>query len=281
MSCVALPTAMPAQEQAWDRLAEGLEVSVWTPGDQCGHEVPSLFLVRVDPERYRFSTYHFSDEGLQAPIPIQDWRQRTGASIVFNAGLFREDYSYLGLLLKDGRSLGSRRHPQWQGLFVAEPVKPGLRKARVLDLSVDGFATENPVYREAAQSLMLLDRTGHTRVRHTGKRAHQMVVAEDDVGRILLIRTADAVALWDLADCLRTGIAALQLAMAMDGGSSAELVIGADLAGGQAGAPGVRPWQPLVEGSGVSHSLLPAVIGVLPRAGIAGTQERRSAAGGR
>jgi len=209
-----------AQDVVWDHLTEGLAVTVWEPGPQCQDEVPLLYLVRVDPERYRFSAYHFRDEGLSAPLTIQEWQQRTGASVLFNAGLFQDDYSYLGLLFKGGRSLGTKRHPHWQGLFVAEPVAPGVRKARVLDLAVDAFAVDAPPYREAAQSLMLLDRHGKARVRLTGKRAHQTVVGEDREGRILLIKTADVVALWELALCLRKGFLGIHQAMAMDGGTS-------------------------------------------------------------
>lgn len=70
--------------------------------------VPSLLMLHIDPERFRFSIYQYRDEGLRAPLSIHDWQQRTDAYVLFNAGLFREDYSYLGVLLKEGRSLGTK-----------------------------------------------------------------------------------------------------------------------------------------------------------------------------
>ncbi|MEK6619037.1 MAG: phosphodiester glycosidase family protein [Nitrospirota bacterium] len=258
---------LSAQDMVWDRLADGLAVTVWEPGPRCGDEVPLLYLVQVDPERFRFSTYHFRDEGLPDPLTIQDWQRRTRARVLFNAGLFQDDYSYLGLLLKGGRSLGTKRHPRWHGLFVAEPVAPGVRKARVLDLAVDSFADDNPPYREAAQSLMLLDRTGKPRVRQTGKRAHQTVVGEDRKGNILLIKTADVVALWDLAECLRKGVPAIHQAMAMDGGPSSDLLIEADGLVNRESTGDQLPWHALVDGSGMRHIPLPSVIGVMPRDG--------------
>ncbi|MGH7251841.1 MAG: phosphodiester glycosidase family protein [Nitrospiraceae bacterium] len=262
---VATLGSASAQDVVWDHLAEGLAVTVWEPGPQCQEEVPPLYLVRVDPERYRFSAYHFRDEGLSAPLTIQEWQRRTGASVLFNAGLFQDDYSYLGLLFKGGRSLGTKRHPHWQGLFVAEPVAPGGRKARVLDLAVDAFAADDPPYREAAQSLMLLDRHGKARVRLTGKRAHQTVVGEDREGRILLIKTADVVALWELAVCLRQGFLGIHQAMAMDGGTSSDLLIEADVQVNRGRGSEQLPWSPLVDGSGMRHIPLPSVIGALPR----------------
>ncbi len=272
-ACLIPHGSLGAQEVSWTSLAEGLAVTVWEPGARC-EEASPLLMVKVDPERFRFSTYHFRDEGLPAPVTIQEWQQRTNASLLFNAGLFREDYSYLGLLFKEGRPLGTKRHPRWQGLFVAEPVEPGLRKAHVLDLAFESFREDQPAYREAAQSLMLLDRTGKPRVRQTGKRAHQTVVAENGEGLILLIKTANSVTLRGLADCLREGFPSIRQAMAMDGGSSSDLLIGGELLTPLRNGPAPSPWYSLLDGSGTGHITLPAVIGVQPRTGQAPAQAR-------
>jgi uncharacterized protein YigE (DUF2233 family) len=257
--------ATPTASVGWESLSPGLDVAVWEPGDSCGPDVPSAVVLRVDPERFRFAIYHYRQEGLSSPLTIQQWQERTRASVLFNAGLFREDYSYIGLLLKDGQSLGGKRHPQWHGLFAAEPVLPGLKKARIVDLMREEFPEENPIYREAAQSLMLLDRAGQPRVRRSGRRAHQMVVGEDGRGQILLIKPADVVALWDLAACLRERLPELIHAMAMDGGSSSELLVSTGLLKQASNRRDVGPWASLVDGSGRAHIPLPSVIGVLSR----------------
>jgi uncharacterized protein YigE (DUF2233 family) len=254
-----------AQEPPWDQLAVGLEVGIWKPGKLCQDQVPPLYVVRVDPERFRFGTFYFRDERLAQPPTIQEWRRRTQASMVFNAGLFREDYSYLGLLFKNGRSLGSRRHPQWQGLFAAEPAEPGLRKARILDLTVDTFNEDRPAYREVAQSLMLLDRTGRSRVRESGKQADQTVVGEADDGHILVMKTSEAVELHALAGCLHRGYPTLRQAMAMDGGSSSDLMIGAEFLPESEVRRQAVPWRALAEGEHADHIPLPSVIGIFPR----------------
>ncbi|MFQ5931857.1 MAG: phosphodiester glycosidase family protein [Nitrospiraceae bacterium] len=263
MFWVTLGLSSP-QGLPWEQLAEGMVVTTWDPGTRCDGRVPRLFMVKIDPERFRFSTYHFMDEGLPAPLTIQEWQERTHASVLFNAGLFREDYSYMGWLFKGGRSLGSKRHPLWKGLFVAEPVGSGVPKARVLDLALEHFSPDHPAYREAAQSLMLLDRGGKPRVRRTGNRAHQTVVAEDRAGSLVVIKTAEEVTMWELAVCLQEGLPEIAHAMAMDGGASSDLLISSDL-------PGVREaespsfWQRLVDGNGMEHIALPTVIGVAAR----------------
>jgi uncharacterized protein YigE (DUF2233 family) len=255
-----------AGELTWDRLQDGLEFVVWNPEARCEEKVPALLVLKIDPERFRFSTYYFQDEGMAAPPAIQEWQHRTGASVVFNAGLFRADYSYLGLLRKEGRWLGAKPHPRWQGLFVAEPVgaQTRLPKARVVDLGTEPALGQNLPYREAAQSIMLLDRTGNPRVRHSGKRAHQTVVGEDQGGRILIIKTTEAVALWELAVCLRGGPLGIALAMAMDGGASSDVLVQDSLLQNLQ-TEAIEEWRSVVDGSGQSHIPLPSVIGVFAR----------------
>ncbi len=257
---IAMPAYLFAESASWDRLADGLDVTVWTPGDAC-EQVPPLYMVKIDPGRFRFSIYHYRAEGLDVPLTLGDWHQRTRALVLFNAGLFMDDFSYLGLLYKDGKPLGGKRHGQWQGLFVAEPLAPGIKKARVLDLKAEPFDEDKPAYQEAAQSLMLLDRRGTPRVRQSGKAAQQTVVGENREGRLLVIMSKGEVPLWELAVCLRDGFREISHAMAMDGGASSDVLIGSELAGARTGAM----WEPLVDGKGLSHVPLPTVIGVSPR----------------
>ena len=122
------------------------------------------------------------------------------------------------------------RSSTWQGLFVAEPVSAdSAPKARVLDLATDAFQEDRPTYREAAQSLMLLDRTKHIRVRQTGKQAYQTVVAEGHDGHIYILKSLGLVSLHGLGQCLRDTFPGITLAMAMDGGSSSDLFVAESL----------------------------------------------------
>lgn len=272
-SSVGLASALgqvAAMDLEWEPLADGLALSIWQPGDRCPDVPPSL-AVDVDPDRQRFSVHYYAEEGLSHPPTLKEWQKRTGHHLLFNAGLFRENFSYLGLLFKDGRSLGSRRHPTWQGLFAAEPSAASAIKARVFDLTLDTFDDRHPAYREAAQALMLLDRTGKVRVRQSGKRAFQTIVGEGGNGHIFVFKTLDLVSLYDVGRCLRDAFPPVRQAMAMDGGSSSDVLVPEYVWKPEAGAQAHAPWKPLFDGSTMTHIPLPAVIGVSPR------QDRRNA----
>jgi len=260
-----------AQTITEDQLGDGLSVSVWNPQTQCPDVAP-LVAVEIDPDRYRFTVHYYQQDGLSSPLDIRQWQERTGHDLVFNAGLFRENYAYLGLLYGNGRSLGSKRHPTWLGLFVAEPSMDRTRRARVLDLTFDTFDEGHPPYREAAQSLMLLDRTGTIRVRQTGKRAHQTLVAERGDGHLLLFKTTEVTSLYALGECLRDAFPPLRQVMAMDGGSSSDVAVSSALRQSRSKMAGLHSWLSLLDGSTLTHIGLPAVIGISPRQEHGGTK---------
>jgi hypothetical protein len=265
-SSAPFAAAFSANDPVWDRLTPGIMVTLWNPAAACP-EIPPLLMLQIDPDRFRFSVHQFRDAGLATPPTIGEWQRQTSGYVLFNAGLFREDYSYLGVLMTEGRSLGTKPHHSWQGLFAAEPVEPTHRKARVLDLAFDSFPAESRLfaYREAAQSLMLLDRTGKPRVRPTGKRANQTIVAEDGEGKILILKSGGPASLYSLAECLRDTQPNIRQAMAMDGGSSSEVIASPELLSLTLERGKKQDWRPLLEGHALHHIGLPAVIAVAPR----------------
>lgn len=253
-----------AEDMSWIELSHGIRVSVWRADAQCP-VVPRMLVVDLDPNHIAFSIHHYAQEGLSGPVRIDEWQKRTGHHVVFNAGLFRENFAYLGLLYQGGRSLGSRRHPSWRGLFVAEPIQSGLGKARVLDLDAEAFDEDRPPYREAAQALMLLDRTGKVRVREMGKYAYQTIVAETVAGHILLLKSLGATRLYDVARCVKDVIPTVRHAMAMDGGSSSDIRILETLWQKDIETEDRMSWKSLFAGNTGGHIPLPTVIGASPR----------------
>ncbi len=261
---VSITHSVSAQSIEWDRPADGLAIGVWNPASLCP-EVPAMVVSDIDPLRYRISVHYFRNEPLQEPPDIHEWQRRTGHDLIFNAGLFRENFTYLGLLYGQGKSMGGKRHASWMGLFVSEPVEPGLSRATILDLSVDAFDEQRPSYGEAAQSLMLLDRTGKVRVRQSGKQSQQTLVGELQNGHIVIMKTTEVASLYAIGLCLHEAYPQIRQAMAMDGGSSSDLSISPAIQKAAAKMEGRHPWMTLLNTGPTGHVGLPAVIGISPR----------------
>jgi hypothetical protein len=171
-----------------------------------------------------FVPHHFAKDNMPNPAPIEDWSAKLGAPIVFNAGQFDEKLNHLGWLKGDGTWLFDDRKVQWKGLLVSGPVEGGAFSG-VIDLE-HANANIADGYRNAVQSMMLLDETAQVRVRDTDKTACRTVVAQDKDGRMLILVSEGAITLADLArwvgDEKSLGIVR---AMNMDGGIEAQIAI--------------------------------------------------------
>lgn len=261
VALAALLLAPPvwAKEPAWRELTPGLDFARLSAEASVRAGSDRLAIMRVDPERFRFRILS-APEG-QDGYPAAEWRKRAKALAVFNAGQFTAERNYLGLLIQDGRRRGSLV-PHLEAIFLAEPEDPMLPRARVVDLHYTAFPPGASPYRQAAQSLMFLDRFGQIRVRRSQKIAHRTLVAEDGRGRIWVMVSEGKHTLWELANVIAEANLGLREVMCMDGGAEAQLDLQVgDFSYQQAGGPSESPDLPLPWPS-VS---LPAAVAIFPR----------------
>src|SRR5260370_1172402 len=152
----------------WRTLRPGAEFTTFR-GDVWGKSGPGeVVAIRLDPARVRLRVRHFSLLPERRPLNIVEWQRRTGALAVFNAGQYYEDFSYMGLLVCDGRVVSGALHPGYKAALVAAPDS-GAATARVLDLTLEPLDPAHPGWREVAQSFMLFDRSGTLRIRKSDR----------------------------------------------------------------------------------------------------------------
>jgi len=239
-------------------VGRGLEFAVLSGDPYCRQGSSDIAILRVDPAQARVRVHHYSTVS-DKPLDILTWQRRTGAAVVFNAGQYYPDLSYMGMLVSGGRPLSSKPHPTFKALLVAEPVGAGPR-ARVLDLEHDVFDAQRPQWKEIAQSFMLFDVRGTVRVRKSPQIAPRTVVAEDAEHRLLIFTSEGSYTLSDFATLLRAAPLQLTRAMSMDGGDEAQMCV-------RTGAfhyASFGHWDPAKDSSDLMASVvpLPAVITV-------------------
>ena len=208
----------------WRELAPGAEFTTLRGDPYCRAGSSAIGVLRLDPARVRLRVRHFSREPERRPLPITEWQRRSEAFAVFNAGQYYGDYSYMGLLAAGGRLVSRRPHPTYRAALVAGP-RGGGAGARVLDLSRERLDADSLGWEEVAQSFMLFDRAGTVRVRRSDQVAPRTAVAEDRRGRLVVLTTEGGYTLRDFAELLQRSPLDLALAMAMDGGREAEMLV--------------------------------------------------------
>ena len=261
------PTPAETDPSNRETVLPGLEWIRWEGGELCRSGDSGIEVLVADPERFRFQNFHYVREGETSPLSMTEWHDRTHAIALFNAGQYYPDYSYMGLLIVDGRPVRSRLHRSFQGLFVAEPTDSQAPKARILDLLWDRFDAAQPGYLQVAQSFMLLDRTGAVRVQRTDNVANRTVLAEGHDRRIWVFVTRGGYTLWEFGQLLKASPFQILQAMCMDGGEESQMLVSApgfhydSVAPPQPGEAPARTASPWI------RRPLPTVIGVFPRDG--------------
>lgn len=232
----AIALAQNARGPHWHSIAPGVEFATMRGEPYCRSGSSTIAVLRFDPERIRLRVLHYTSLPGKIPAQIATWLDHTQALAVLNAGQYYPDYSYMGLLVSDGHKVSAKMHPAFQALLVAEPRDSsrhrghGVRgdhrplQAMVLDLDRDSLDMRWG-WREVAQSFMLFDREGETRVRRSDQVANRTVVAEDRDGRMVVVTSEGGYTLRDFATVLKEAPLGLTQAMAMDGGHEAQLCV--------------------------------------------------------
>ncbi|MBI4776510.1 MAG: phosphodiester glycosidase family protein [Deltaproteobacteria bacterium] len=179
----------------------------------------------IDPSRYKFEAFHFTQSKEQALLDAGQWREYLDALVVFNAGQYYDDLKHMGLLVKDGKNYGTPFNRRWKGLFVQTGESEGLSVARILDLQFLQGDPSGGSYSFAVQSYMLLDHLGNVRIRESERIANRTALASLKDGRIVVLCTEGGYTLHDFTGFIADLDLDLHNAMGLDGGHQAQLVV--------------------------------------------------------
>jgi hypothetical protein len=217
MRLALLTPPPPAKAGAftWQSLQDGLDVGE-LPVLADGTEVDRILLARLSPEKFRF-------EVLNEPagnIDLDDWMQRTGASLVINGSY----YSRYGLpdtpILSNGRSLGPTEYDARHGAFVSDGHQAAIR-----DLKGESWGSAFAGATNAFVNYpLLIGADGNSRALKSDRRwlANRSFVAQDGSGRIVVGTTMEAFFSLDrLAEFLASAPLGLRLVLNLDGGPPA------------------------------------------------------------
>lgn len=212
---------------SWRVLAPGLDFARVEAVRYVRLGSPRIAVLRLDPERIAFRVFHIRDTEAKRPMWIETWLEKTGALAVFNTGQYDERGVHLGLLIRDGKNIGTRVHRLYKGVFAAEPKSGAGPKAVIIDLDEQRFDPADELYTQVVQSFMLLDSKGRKRVRRSDWKANRTVLAVDTAGRILVLCTEGGYTLWEMASWLMESDLDIVRAMSLDGGYRAEMALSA------------------------------------------------------
>lgn len=212
LSTALPPTAVPAATatpSGWRELAPGMEQRQYQPE---GNLFGGLSVLRIDPARFTFRAHYQPG----APLTLNGWQQTLPNAVAFvNANFFSPDHTILGLLVADGVVYGQSYQNQG-GTFLVQNGQP-----RVRSNIREPYVGE--VLEQAVQAFPMLVLDGQTAYQpsRSERISRRTVVAQDDMGRILLMVTPlTGLTLEALSTYLPTTDMGIVTALNLDGGGS-------------------------------------------------------------
>lgn len=208
------PTATP-NPASWQRLEPGLEKRVLIITDVSGQVVERLKVVRIDQELYRFEVAYSPGE----PNAIQTWLDELEATAVINGSFFTPEFIATGLTIVDGQPSG-QSYGEFAGMVV---IVDGWLEIR--DLAQRPYDPNEPI-EYAIQTFPILVSDGAQAYFEGGEADRRSMIGVDGDGRVLLIQSSlGGLSLAQMGQWLAESDLNLEIALNLDGGTSAALAI--------------------------------------------------------
>ncbi len=224
-----IPKDYDHQVPNWREISKGLyfaRVDIYNKGKK----VDTVAVSKINPEFNQIRVFN-SYEGPEnyELLTIEDWRDRTNATIMFNSAQYmgRPYASPCALIMCDGRKKGPKFNKTARGMLVAEPTDEKLPKANLLDFDFDHFDPDTTKYTQGVQHWpILLDKNGNIKVKRTDWLANRTVVSKDREGDIVVFTTEGGYfTLYEFGRFLKDSNFNIECAMNMDGGYEAEMIV--------------------------------------------------------
>jgi uncharacterized protein YigE (DUF2233 family) len=214
-SSTAAPTLSP--DTGWQPLQPGLERrQIQLPGGD-GLPWENVYILRLEPDYFEFGVAYRPGQ----PLALSQWLEETGALLVVNGGYFTEEHIATGRIVSRGEASGVS-YGDFAGMFAVTDNGPELRWLRERP-----YNPQETLW-AGLQSFPLLVKPGGELgfPDEDGRPSRRVVIAQDKQGRFLFIVTrGGGFTLHQLSRYLVAGDLGLEIALNLDGGASAGLML--------------------------------------------------------
>lgn len=212
-------------ELHWIEPEAGIRFAEYRFGDTSKSD-SLLAVLTIDPSRWSFELLMAQEHQDSSGRSARAWSELSGAPIVFNAGMYLPDrrrhvgYARKGAMINQPRIAGD-----YLSAVIFDPHFDSLPLFRIADLDVDSLADLNWRYGTVIQNLRLLKAPGENRWPESSKRWSELALAEDSLGRAVVIFCSFPITMHRFNKLLLELPLGLRAAQHLEGGIEAQLVI--------------------------------------------------------
>lgn len=220
LAAVVLLAACGQRPPAWKALEPGLDLAEFEVDGGA-----TLRALRIDPARFELRLLMASET--PPARTVRDWCTRAGMLAGINAGMFQQDGLTSTSLLKSKTHTNNRRLTTHRSVLAFDPVDAGVPPVQIIDRDSQSFEELAPRYNALLQGIRMISLDGRNVWAAQDERFSIAAVAIDRDGNVLLLHSAEPLAVHDFAENLRLLPLGVRNAMYLEGGSTAQFFLSA------------------------------------------------------
>ena len=207
----------------WRELEPGFSLATFSIDSNSLFPV-TITVLRLDPNSVEFVLLNSSNTGRAASL--SGWADQEGLAAAINASMYLPDQKTSTGYMRSGEHENNGRVvTNFGAFFVAGPRAPALPNAALLDRVKDPWEERLPLYDIVVQNYRLIDAEGRMLWLPGGPSHAAAAIAQDQQGHILFIHCREPMTGTEFGNLLLTLPLDLRMAMYVEGGSQAGLLV--------------------------------------------------------
>lgn len=220
---LALCAGFAYADDTWQELEPGFSLARFTPNASSLYPI-SIIVLRLDPEHVEFTLLNASHSGKAASLT--EWADAHGLAAAINASMYLPDaLTSTGYMRSHEHVNNPRIMTNFGAFFVAGRRDGGKPSATLLDRTQDDWETALHTYDIVVQNYRLISADGRMLWKPDGPSYAAAAIGQDTDGNILFIHSREPMTGADFGNLLLSLPLKLRMAMYVEGGSQASLLV--------------------------------------------------------
>jgi hypothetical protein len=212
-------------DAGWQKLAEGLELGIFSSHLPAEIGDTKIRVLRIDPQRFTLRLLNASAVKNGRPLSAKEWSRQNGLVAAINASMYQADYKSSVSLMRTQTHVNNPRLSKDMAILAFDRKQSDIPRVKIIDRQCDDFDTWKNKYGTMIQSIRMISCTGKNVWKQQPQKWSTAAIAVDDRERVLFIHVGSPYSTHDVIEALKQLPLSITRAMYAEGGPQAQLYI--------------------------------------------------------
>ena len=219
------PKKKPGKAFEWQKLAEGLELGIFSAPLPSEIGDSKVRVLRIDTQHYRLRLLNASVSKDGQPLSARQWARQNSLAAAINASMYQADYRSSVSLMLTRAHINNPRLSKDKAILAFDRKSDDVPRVKIIDLQCEDFDFWRKKYRTMIQSIRMISCTGNNVWIQQPQKWSTAAIGLDNRQRVLFIHVGSPYSTHDVIDFLMELPLNITRAMYVEGGPQAQLYV--------------------------------------------------------